>query len=1004
MESLVEKLGRHFYTWERRGRGWRSYPYPVPLEPAFRPFRYLRQTTAPAVDDGRHHTPFSALLERWFGGRQELPPARVEEEPPPQPRQDESELVEVQLLPPGDLSVTPALSQAWLKSLASLRAPASFELVATGGKVAVLLSCRSDDAPLPFAQLRAFFPKLGIREGEDLLLSVWDQVAEGTFSVLEFGLAREFMVPLAQGKSFSPDPLTSIAAALAEANAGELALVQVLFERVSAPWPENIVRSVLTPSGEPFFADAPEVTALAREKASAPLFAVAVRALALAPTSERMWTLLRGIGGALASATQGGNELVPLGMGDLDDLLGDVLLRTTHRSGCLLSLPELATLVHLPSESVPGIVRETGRTKELPAEAQGSGVLLGYGVHQGKQTEARLSDDARMRHLHVIGAPGTGKSTLLVSLILQDIAAGNGVGVLDPHGDLVDEVLARLPEERAEDVILFDPADPEYVVGWNMLSATSEAEKEMLASDLVAVFRRLSTSWGDQMTAVLANAIGAFLESRGGGTLLDLRRFLVDPSFRKRFLETVPDALAREFWTTHFPMLKGSPQGPILTRLDSLLRGRLVRGVVTATERPLDFRRVVDDGRIFLGKLSQGAIGEENASLLGSLLVSKFHQVSLLRQDQPEAERRPFFLYVDEFHNVATPSMAALFSGARKYRLSVTVAHQDLYQLHSRVPDVERAVLANAYTRICFRLGDEDARALAHGFSFFTADDLGNLGTGQAVCRIGRKEHDFNLETIRPEPLTAAAAREQRWAMRTASLTKWGVLRPAEAEPPPTVADQSREPRPPQEAQTPERQGVEPAAVVAAQETKAPAPQVPSPAVAPVEPRRPGKGGAEHTYLQELIGRWAQERGFRAAVEEQIAGGRESVDLALHRGEFSIACEISMTTPLEYELGNVQKCLAAGFPVVAVVSLKKARLEKLDKLLTAGLSAEHRRRVHLFTPEELLAWLAGQPVEEQTSTVAGYKVKVRYQAVEDERSKRVAEILARSMSRLKKDD
>ncbi|HEX5758580.1 MAG TPA: type IV secretion system DNA-binding domain-containing protein [Thermoanaerobaculia bacterium] len=1005
MESLVEKRGRHFYAWERRGRGWQSYPYPVPLAPPFRPFRYLRETTVAAVDDGRHPTPFSAILERWFGGRQEPPPAPVEEgEPEPEPRQDDSELIEVQLLPPEDLSVTPALSQAWLRSLASLRAPASFELVATGGTVAVLLSCRSQDAPLPFAQLRAFFPQVEVREGQDLLLSAWEQVAEGTFSVLEFGLAHEFMLPLAQGKSFSPDPLTSIVAALAEAKAGEFALLQVLFERVSAPWPESIVRSVQTPSGEPFFADAPEVTSLAREKASAPLFAVAVRAMALAPSGERLWTLLRGIGGALSSATQGGNELVPLGQGDLDDLLGDVLFRTTHRSGCLLSLPELSTLVHLPSASVQAIVRETGRTKEVPPEARDSGVVLGYGVHQGKRTEARLSDDARMRHVHVIGAPGTGKSTLLVSLILQDIAAGNGVGVLDPHGDLVDEVLARLPEERAQDVILFDPADPEYVVGWNMLSASSEAEKEMLASDLVAVFRRLSTSWGDQMTAVLANAIGAFLESRDGGTLLDLRRFLVDPGFRKRFLETVPDALAREFWTTHFPMLKGSPQGPILTRLDSLLRGRLVRGVVTATERPLDFRRVVDDGRIFLGKLSQGAIGEENASLLGSLLVSKFHQVSLLRQDQAEAERRPFFLYVDEFHGVATPSMAALFSGARKYRLSVTVAHQDLYQLHSRVPDVERAVLANAYTRVCFRLGDEDARALAHGFSFFTADDLGNLGTGEAVCRVGRKEQDFNLETIRPEPLTAAAAREQRRAMRMASLKKWGVLRPAEVEPPPTVADQAREPRPPQEARTPERQGVEPPATPRpAREAKPPAPQVPSAAAPHAEPRRLGKGGAEHTYLQELISRWAVERGFRAAVEEQIAGGRESVDLALHRGQFSVACEISVTTPLDYEVGNVEKCLAAGFPMVAVVSLKKARLEKLDKLLTRTLSADQRSRVHVFTPEELLAWLAGQPAAEETSTVAGYKVKVRYREAPEAR-KRVAEILARSMRRLKKDE
>ncbi len=896
--------------------------------------------------------------------------------------------------------MTAPLSEGFLKSLATVHTPLSLELVGVGGQVAVALTGRRAAVPILSSQLRAFFPEIRLEEEEDLLLTAWESGVEGVFGAVELGLSREFMLPLGRPRNFTPDPLTAIVGALAETIVGEVAIVQVLFQGARSPWAENVVRSVTTPSGEPFFADAPEVTKLAREKVSAPLFAVAVRVVARSATEERLWTLLSGTLGALVGATRGDNELVPLGTDDSTEILGDVLLRRTHRSGFLLSLPELLPLVHLPSPSIPGIARDTGRTKLLPEEGAAGGLFLGYNVHAGREREARLSTDARLRHVHVVGASGTGKSTLLVSMILQDIAAGHGVGVIDPHGDLIDHVLGGIPESRAEDVILFDPADPEHVVGWNILSAHSEAEKDMLASDLVAVFRRLSTSWGDQMTAVLASAILAFLESERGGTLLDLRRFLVDQSFRREFLATVRDDYARDFWTTEFPQIKGSPQASIMTRLDTLLRNRLVRGVVAAREKPLDFRGVVDDRRIFLAKLSQGAIGEENAALLGSLLVSKIHQVCLLRQDQTEGARRPFFLYLDEFHNLATPSMATLFSGARKYRLGVTVAHQDLYQLRATVPEVERAVLGNAYTRICFRLGDEDARTLSQGFSFFTADDLGNLDTGRAICRVGRKEHDFNLSVVPMEHGDPEAHEARRRDIRKRSLSRWGMPRSAE---PPAASVPPERPR----TEAPPRVEV-PSPPVAPKREAAPPPPAPPPLPAqvqapeppPVEPRRPGKGGPEHTYLQELIKRWGEEKGFRAVVEEQIPGSRESVDIALYRGDLKIACEVSVTTPLEYEVGNVEKCLAAGFGTVAVVSLKKARLAKLGKLLDEAIPAENRAKVHLFTTEELLSWLEGQPVLEEVGTVRGYRVKVRYRNPGDERRKRVAEILARSMSGL----
>jgi hypothetical protein len=996
----LEERTRHFYRWERRGRGHRSFPFPVALEPPFVPFRFLNR--APQVeDDGQHHSALSGFLARLFANGNPAPRTPEEVlEPEPEPYKGEARS-ELSLLPPGSLTATPALTESLLKSLSTLEAPVSFELLWRGRRVEIIMSAGNAAAPFLSSQIQAFFPTLEVEEREDLLASAWMENEDGLFSVVEFGLAREFMLPLYEAKSLSPDPLTGLFAALAGPEMGEAALLQILFQGARASWAESAVRAVFTPSGQPFFANAPEVSDLARKKVSASLFAVSVRAAVLASSEERLWSLLGGVSLALSSATRGSNELVPLGGGDQGELLRDVLLRTTHRSGCLLSLPELLTLVHLPDASVSGIVRDATRSKALPVEARGSGIFLGYNRDHGIEREARLSVEARMRHVHVLGASGTGKSTLLVSMILQDIAAGHGVAVLDPHGDLVDAVLGQIPENRAEDVILFDPSDPEYAVGWNILSAHSEAEREMLASDLVAAFRKLSTSWGDQMTAVLANAVLAFLDSTEGGTLSDLRRFLADGSFRKSFLSTVRDSHIRDFWTTEFPLIKSMPQGSILTRLDALLRSRLVRGVVTAREKPLDFRRIVDEGRLFLARLSQGAIGEENAALLGSLLVSKIHQVSLLRQDQAERDRQPFFLYLDEFHHLATPSMASLFSGVRKYRLSVTVAHQDLYQLRRSVPEVERSVLANAHTRICFGLGDEDARMLEKSFSFFTAEDLGNLGIGEAIVRIGKREQDFNLRTVPIDQGNAEAAEARRRYIRKRSLARWSTPRVTEPPPTSTPPEMPRAEASPSVTVLPEP--TQPKRKAAPPLPASPAAPAEAPEPAPAVPRRPGKGGPEHTYLQELIKRWGEEKGFRAVVEEQIPGGRESVDIALYRGDLKIACEVSVTTPLEYEVGNVEKCIAAGFGTVAVVSLKKARLGKLGKLLDDAIPAAVRGNILLFTPEELLSWLEGQPVHEEVKTVRGYKVKVKYRDPGDDRMKRVAEILARSMNGLKKD-
>jgi hypothetical protein len=898
------------------------------------------------------------------------------------------------LVPPGE-KIDSAAMATFLRSIMEVGDPIAFELVGRGRSVSVRFAGSAEGLAVIRDNLRAFFPTATIREDAPSVMALWATVAGDPYA-LEFGLAREFMLPLRDAKP-TADPLIAFVAALSDVRSNELALIQVLFDRARHPWGESAVRAVTSPDGTPFFIDAPELTQFAIDKFCEPLCAACVR-LVVRAAPDRAEDLLRRIAGAFTQfGSPDRNELVSLAFEDREELAFDVLTRCTRRSGMILSLSELCSLVRVPSEHVrsTALVRTIETEATLPATVLGqNGASLGEGKHKGAAVPVRMGTESRLQHMYVIGASGTGKSTLLVNLVVQDIEAGHGVGVLDPHGDLIDEILARIPPGRSEDVILFDPADPEWITGWNILGAHSDLEKELLASDLVAVFKRLSTSWGDQMSVVLGNAVLAFLESSRGGTLVDLRKFLLDESFRKNFLETVSDDHVRSFWTEEFELLAGKkPQAPILTRLDTFLRSKLVRAAVTERDKALNFREIIDTKKIFLGRLSQGAIGEENAALLGSLLVSKFHQVSLSRQDTAEADRAPFFLYLDEFHHMATPSMASLFSGVRKYRLGLTIAHQDLYQLHATAPEVERSALTNAFTRVVFRVSDEDARKLERGMGDFTADDLTDLGRGQAICRVGRRDEAFRLRTLPMPSIADDAAQIRRDTLREISGMRFGRRRGA---PVPSVEISARPAPPPVRV-------AGPTAMAVPQEAKPPT--LGSPRVAEDRPDATrGRGGPLHKYLQGLIRQAGQSHGFKTAIEHELPDGKR-VDVLLTRDELSIACEIAGFSTIENELQNLGKCVEASFTHVCSVSLDAAFLRKLEAAhMTASPSADQTATVQFLSPEELMAFLPTLAGASEVRRVAGYAVHVRQSGtMSDELSRRktIADVMMKSIRRVR---
>ena len=1030
--SPQEALTHQFCAWEQRGRGWQLWSEPVRLEPPFRPFYFHGVSSQPALDDGRRLGLVGSLIQRlsdWLSAPAGATEPYVDpEDNYSQPALDRTEesLIEFQLTLPSASKTSREATEEFLFSLGHCSGPIAFELIGMPDETLVQVVCRQRDRALFSRQLASYFPEVVVSEEPDFLARLWRAAAGPEPVVVDFALSEEFMMPLRMIRNFDHDPLIGLVGALSELEEDELGALQVLFQPTRHPWAESIFRSVTDAEGKAFFLDAPQMVALAKAKITRPLYAAVVRVAAQSPSPERAWRIVQGLGSALASLkdTQG-NELIPLTNDDYDDELHeqDLIARASRRSGMLLNSDELISLVHFPSASVrsPKLRRETKRTKSAPALSVGHPLVLGENVHNGRTAKVSLAPTQRLRHMHVVGASGTGKSTFLLNMIVQDIERGDGLAVLDPHGDLIDAVLTRIPEERWGDVVLLDPSDVEFPVGFNILSAHSDMEKGLLASDLSSVFKRLSTNWGDQMNSVLGNAILAFLESDRGGTLAELRRFLVEKDYREDFLETVRDQHVVYYWRKEFPLLTGKPQGPLLTRLDIFLRPKPIRYMMAQKENKLDFARIMNEGKILLAKLSQGAIGEENAYLLGTLLVSKFHQLALSRQEMQESGRRDFYLYIDEFHNFVTPSMASILSGARKYHLGLILAHQEMRQL-GRDSEVAGAVLANPYARVCFRLGDEDARKMADGFSFFEPKDLQNLGTGEAICRLERAEYDFNLQTHALDPVDDDIAQERLTRITELSRQRYGVRRNlVEAElqrewpaPNGTAAELLRSK--PQSKITPEPEKAAAASTPPPASALRPlAPALPpiqepestleisSPARVPAKPRAkpsppetatPGRGGKQHKYIQQLIKQWAEGMGWRAEIEKTILDGAGCVDVALEKGAVTIACEISITTGVDQECANVDKCLKAGFGyIVAYTKRSKDAVPEQVRFLTI--------EEFFGMVEELESKAAGRE-----SNVRGYKVSVKYRAVDDEekkaRKKALTQVILDSLKKMRK--
>ncbi len=373
----------------------------------------------------------------------------------------------------------------------------------------------------------------------------------------------------------------------------------------------------------------------------------------------------------------------------------------------------------------------------------------------GQPQRFGISQVDQRQHIYIIGKTGSGKTTLLRNMIVQHLALGHGVGVIDPHGDLAEELLNHIPPSRADHLCYFNPGDLEFPVGLNLLANVSPDERHLVASGIVGAFKSIwRDSWGPRLEYILYNAIAALLDCENT-TLLGVSRLLTDDTYREWVVRQIKDPFIRDFWAEEFDgydeRFRREAIAPIQNKLGQFLLNPVVRNILGQVRSKVSFPFIMDEGRIFIANLSKGKLGHDKANLLGSLLTTQFQLAAMARSNQPENERRDFYLFIDEFQNFSTDAFASILAEARKYRLCLVLSHQYIDQ----VPlPIRQAVFGNVGTLISFRIGFTDAEVMAAEFGkTFPPTVLADLDRYEVVVKLledGTNREPFRAKMLPP--------------------------------------------------------------------------------------------------------------------------------------------------------------------------------------------------------------------------------------------------------------
>jgi len=681
--------------------------------------------------------------------------------------------VVLRIMIPHDNEKTPQAAEQMFASLYGIlrghkKSPHHFSLEIVAGAYGIFFLACINKRYQQFleGQIYAQYPTAQIKEVPDyagnLLNNSKAQVG------VEIGLAKDFFLPIKTFVSFDVDPLASITSAIGKLEGDQEVFIQFVVRPIASDWQKigrdfvNKRKGQMDSEGKKLQLEAGETSELkeVETKSSKLGFQFLIRIVTQANDKFVAETLLEDVEASfkqfqtgqynsLSVRSNGPNPLVALVFGKRDQDSLPLRLKYLYRlldenATDIINIEELASLYHLPNRTVEVSRIAWSKSKKLPYPMDLPGKaddvrLIGVTDYRNLHFPYGIKDVDRRRHMYILGKTGTGKSTLLKNMIMGDIYAGKGVGVIDPHGDLIDQILDLIPESRLADVVLLDPSDVEFPIGLNILKLKEGEEKDIVADGIVEIFKKFFDSWGPRLQYILTNAIVTLLQVQNV-SLLAINRLLEDRNYRKFVLKQIKDPILLKFWEREYEEMSRNPKllsetlSPIQNKVGRFVSASIVRNIVGQVKSTVDLETVMNEGKIFLVNLSQGKVGEENSALLGGMLITRLYTNAMQRARIPESQRRDFYLYVDEFQNFATTSFVKILSEARKYGLNLVVAHQYVDQL---MPEVRDAIFGNIGTILNYVVGPKDASYLEKEYKpQLAAEDLINLPKYHFVNKI----------------------------------------------------------------------------------------------------------------------------------------------------------------------------------------------------------------------------------------------------------------------------
>jgi len=685
---------------------------------------------------------------------------------------------------PRNVEVTPEAAKTFLSALTQINSVSFFqrlmgtrphalalEIASVNQQIQFLMTCDKELTPFVQTQIQAAYPLVIIEK-------IHDPLENQVLEVKELRLSKGNFYPLGTYDKFTDvDPLSSVLSVLSKSEPTEISMMQVALEATSPRW-QGQGESYAdhgTKNEEGTYSPRADKTIIT-EKISYPGFKVSVRLMS--NTNKTLRELSSSFG--VFSRADGNSFRSKNGK------MKDALTRKVSGRD-ILNILELATVWHLPSEKIKteGIAWGTKVLSEPPENLPSAITateedkihinFFAKTIFKNRDTIFGIKDIDRRRHLWAIGKTGTGKSTLIANMAIDDLKKDRGLAVIDPHGDLSEIILDYIPKRRINDVIYFNPADKDYPIVINPLEVTNKEEAELVVSGIVSIFNKIfGFSWGPRLEYILRNSLYT-LAQVPNTTLKDVPLLLTNKAFRTRIEDTIQDPTMRSFWKDEFDKMPDRLQSeaisPILNKVGQFVTSPLIRTVIGQPKSSIKLDDVMNHGKILLANLSQGRLGEDNAALLGAMLITKLQLAAMHRVDVPEEQRRDFYLYVDEFQNFATGSFIKIMSEARKYRLNIMLANQYMAQIPE---EVTKAILGNAGTVMTFAVGASDAEILYKEFAeVFSQNDMVNLGSYQIAAKMtidGHTTRPFVAHTL-PLPISSnqnrgkvIEASRQRWA------------------------------------------------------------------------------------------------------------------------------------------------------------------------------------------------------------------------------------------------